>query len=528
MIHLLILIPLLFGLTALFSKGRGVLGLATLATFATLAAALVLALATPLGLEGDFFARSAKIPWLPALGINYAVHFDGVSLLLALVVALMTLCGVIYAGYRIEEAQLPGFLGLVLLMEAGLLGIFAARNLVLFYVFFEATLIPSLFLLGLYGRERRMPAATKFAIFTVFGGLMMLAAIIGVKAYSGAVTFDLADILAKLKTTPLPIEAQTWIFWGFLIGFAVKLPLFPLHSWLPDFHSENHPSGVADLMGTLYKVGAYGIFRFALPLCPEAAHNAQGILLFLAGFTALYAAWIAFAQYDFKRLLAYAGLSHMGLIGLGLFSLHPVGITGALYLLAFQGVYTGALFLASGMIQERFYLIELDAKADKKSDAERIARSLEIGRWRGLAAQAPAFAGLLLVLWFASIGVPGMAGFIGEVSIFVGVYQTSPWAAFLGLLTTVAAAAFALTAYQRVWYEAPSEKIQFPELRNYEYALLVPLVAVLVIFGVYSTPALNMLKPGVAALANNGVFASSLNQSLQSAQRPSINSEVKR
>jgi NADH-quinone oxidoreductase subunit M len=505
-IHLMLLIPLLAGFAVLLSKGKGVWGLGLAASVASFAATLLLALSQPLGLAGEFFNRSFKTEWLPALGINYAVHYDGVSLLFALVVSFMTIFAVLYAGYRVEEQKLPGFIGLVLLMEAGLLGIFGSRNLILFYVFFEATLIPSLFLLGLYGNANRSRAAVKFGIFTVLGGLMMLAAIIGVKAYSGAATFDLADILGQLQKNPLPIGVQTWIFWGFMIGFAVKLPLFPLHVWLPEFHAQNHPSGVADLMGTLYKVGGYGVFRFALPLCPEAAQNAQGILLLLSAFTALYGAWVAFAQYDFKRLLAYAGISHMGLVGLGLFSLHPVGITGSLYLLAFQSIYTGGLFLASGMIQQRLYALE--------SGSNRLEYSLEIGRLRGLAAHAPAFAGLVLVLWFAAIGVPGFAGFIGEVSIFVGVYQASPWMAFLGLLTTVAAAAFALTAFQRTWYETPAEGVEFADLQGFEYQILVPLVVVLTVFGVYSAPALNMLKPSVAALQNYGVYRQTTAQSV--------------
>ncbi len=236
-------------------------------------------------------------------------------------------------------------------MLTGLLGIFAARDLILFYVFFEATLVPSLFMLGLYGRKNRVRALTKMALYTIFGGLLMLVSIIGAKYYTNSPSFDFLELFGR--TRQLDLETQTWLFLGFLAAFAVKLPLFPLHNWLPDFHAENHPSGVADVMGTLYKVGGYGLFRFAIPLFPAAAQNLQWVLMFLAALTALYGAWIAFSSKDFKRLLAYAGLSHMGLVALGMFSLNPIGMAGALFLLAFQGVYSSALFLIVGMLEER-------------------------------------------------------------------------------------------------------------------------------------------------------------------------------
>ncbi len=434
---------------------------------------------------------STVLDWLPGLGVKFAVSTDGVSLLLSLVTALMVPLGLYYLTTR-DDGKLSAFYPLALAMQTGILGIYAARDLILFYVFFEATLIPSLFLLGRYGRAARVKALTTMALYTVFGGLLMLVSIIATRLLSGSPTFLLEDLLRGVRN--IPEWQQVWLFLGFLVAFAVKTPLFPMHAWLPEFHAQNHPSGVADLMGTLYKVGGYGLFRFALPLFPEVAANYQWIWMLLAAFTAIYAAWIAFAQTDFKRLLAYSGISHMGLVALGVFSLHPAGASGAMLLLAFQGIYSSGLFLVVGMLERRFIVLEGGDESKEKA----LDRALEIGRVRGIASSAPAFAGVALLLWFASIGVPGLAGFIGEYSILLGAYQANPWIAALAVTTVIASAAFALTAYQKTWYEEATHSV--PDLSRREWTVLVPIVALVVFFGVYSAPALELVKPVVAQL----------------------------
>ncbi|WP_027480796.1 complex I subunit 4 family protein [Deinococcus pimensis] len=420
-------------------------------------------------------ADLVSVPWVRTLGITYSVELGGVSLLLALVTAFMTLVVLVYTLRAVEN---PGtMLAYVLAMETGLLGIFASRDLVLFYVFFEDALIPALLMLATYGGARRMPALVKFGAYTLFGSLLMLISIIGVKLIGGSPTFALADLLQHRVTG----AAGTWLFLGFLAAMAVKLPLFPLHAWLPDFHEQNHPSGVADAMGTLYKVGGYGLFAFAIPLFPQAAEALRPLLMTLAAFTALYGAWVAFAQTDWKRLLAYAGLSHMGLVGLGIFSLQPIAVTGGLYLLAFQNVYTGALFLAVGMLWQRVGSTDV--------------------RHGGVMTQAPALAGLTMSLWFASIAVPGLAGFVGEFSVLLGAYQVAPWIAFLGGLSTIAAAAYALTAYQRTfWQVRPEGSTRVLDLRGAEWAVLAVPLAAAILFGVYSQPALNLIQPFVRSL----------------------------
>nr|WP_221276861.1 NADH-quinone oxidoreductase subunit M [Deinobacterium chartae] len=440
---------------------------------AVLGAALTLLLGVLIWAGGPL--ATTTLPWVPALGITYSVGLDGISTLLALVTALMTLLALLYAGWRVQNAGT--LLALVLAMETGLIGIFAARDLILFYVFFEGTLLPALLMLAMYGGPRRSYALTKFAIYTIVGSLFMLLAIIGTRLASGAETFALEEILRR----GVPAIAQPWLFLGFVAAFAVKLPIFPLHAWLPDFHEQNHPSGVPDVMGTLYKVGGYGLLRFALPLFPEAARDLQIPLMALAAFTAVYAAWIAFHQNHWKRVLAYAGLSHMGLVALGMFSLNAIATTGAMYLLAFQGIYTGVLFLAVGMLYAR-------------------TGSLEVRRG-GVMEDAPVLSGLTMTLWFATIGVPGLAGFIGEFSILLGAYQVSPWLSFLAGLSIIAAAAYALTAYQRTyWEERPQGAALLSDLSRLEWAILLPAVALTVLFGVYSAPALNLIEPGAQAL----------------------------
>jgi NADH-quinone oxidoreductase subunit M len=485
LIHVFIFLPLVAGLISL------ALPKTTRAAFAVGAGLLNLAL-------GLFIAFGTKLEtmrfvtdWLPFAGVKYAVALDGVSLLLSLITALMVPIGLYYLSTR-DDGKLGGFYSLALIMETGLIGIYTARDLILFYVFFEGTLIPSLFLLGRYGRAARVNALITMALYTVLGGLIMLTSIIAAKLLSGSPTFLIEDL--SRATANLSEGQQVLLFLGFLAALAVKTPIFPLHGWLPEFHAQNHPSGVADLMGTLYKVGGYALFRFATPMFPLAVTNYQWIWMLLAAFTALYGAWIAFAQKDMKRLLAYSGISHMGLVALGVLSLHPAGAAGAMFLLAFQGVYSSALFLVAGMLERRFIVLEGGDETKEKA----LDRAFEIGRVRGLASSAPAFAGVALTLWFASIGVPGLAGFIGEYTILLGAYQTQPWIAAIAIATVIASAAFALTAYQKTWYEEATDSVA--DLSSREWRVLAPILAVVVLFGVYSSPAIKMIEPVVAGL----------------------------
>ncbi|ACO45357.1 NADH-quinone oxidoreductase subunit M [Deinococcus deserti] len=467
MIHLMIFLPVLGSLLLMATPRRW------REEVAGFIAALTLGLGLLIWRAGG--TELFSIPWIDALGVTYSVQLDGVSLALALVTAFMSFIACLYTARRIPN---PGtMLALILGMETGLLGIFAARDLILFYVFFEDALIPALLMLAIYGKDRRMKALVKFAAYTLFGSLLMLVSFIGIKYLGGSPTFALAD----LRANPVQGAMQTWLYIGFLLAMAVKLPLWPLHAWLPDFHEQNHESGIPDVMGTLYKVGGYGIFQFGITLFPDASLELRPILMGLAAFTALYAAWIAFHQTDWKRLLAYAGLSHMGFVALGVFSLNETAVIGAMYLLAFQNLYTGALFLSVGMLQER--IGSLDTRVG------------------GVMTQAGALGGLTMALWFASIAVPGMAGFIGEFSILLGAYQISPWLTFIAGITTIAAAAYALTAFQTTFWQArPLGGVRVADLQHVEWLVLGLPLAVAIFFGIYSAPALNLMQPAVKAV----------------------------
>ncbi|WP_293171105.1 NADH-quinone oxidoreductase subunit M [Oceanithermus sp.] len=465
MIHALIFLPLIFGVLALLkpssARAAGLVG-----SFLT----LLLGVASFGGFLGgaDY---AFQTPLLAEAGVYYAVGWDGVGAVLMLAVVVTTFIALL-AAHDVP----PAMVGLALMMETGLLGLLAAQDLVLFYVFFEATLIPSLLMLGLFGGAGRVRALIKFAIFTLVGSLLMLAGILAVRYLGGAPSFLLSDLLAH----PLGGSAGVWAFVAFLLAFMVKTPLFPLHVWLPDFHAENHPSGLADVMGTLYKVGLFGFFRWTLPLFPEAFALFQPYLLALAALTAVGAAWIAYAQTDWKRLLAYGALSHMGIGALGLFSGTSEGAVGAIFLLAASAVYTGGLFLFAGGLYRRFGTMDLRPTS-------------------GLAKSAPALAALGLVLVLAMVGLPGLSGFPGEFMNLLGAWQASPTWTFVGFLAVIAAAAYALNAYQQVFHNAPERPAADLDAVEWQWGTLATLV--IVFMGVYPKLFTSAILPAAEALA---------------------------
>ncbi|MDQ3458883.1 MAG: NADH-quinone oxidoreductase subunit M [Deinococcota bacterium] len=445
-----LLIPLVAALVVALTRQRRLAGaIAVVASGVTFMAALALG--------GDAGVRMA---WLPGLGIDFYLRPDGADAVLVAVAALVMIPTLAWAAIKVERGA-SAFLALLLAMQAGLNGIFLAKDLVLFYLFWEATLVPSLFLLGVWGRARRREAAMKFLLYAVAGSFLMLVAILAVRPLSGALSYGLEDLLTATRT--LTPATQTWLFVAFALAFAVKLPLWPLHAWLVDFHEENHASGAADVAGTLYKVGGWGFFAWALPLFPEGARALAPPLLFLAAFTAVYAAVIAAQQRDLKRLLAYASLSHMGIVGTGLFGLHLAGLSGAVMLLAAQMLSTGGMFLISGMLYER-------------------RGSFDLEQYGGLAKAAPALAGVSLFVLFAAIGVPGLSNFPGEFMSLLGAYQTSPWLAALATLGVIAAGVYGVNLYQRLyWGEAENGPAR--ELGRAEALILAPIIAGILFFG---------------------------------------------
>ncbi len=445
-----LLLPLLGGLGRIVALG------ATIATF-------VLALRLP-------SAEAVNLPWLPDLGVTFSLSGHGAATVLVAAAALAMIGAVWYGGFRVTH-RTSVFLALLLAMQGFLNGIFLAKDLVIFYVFWEATLIPSLIMLGVWGGSAKRKAVMKYLVYAMGGSLLMLVGIIALKITSGASGFHFDELVAAGPS--LDLNTQLLIFAAFAVAFAVKLPLVPVHSWLIDFHDQNHPSGVADVAGTLYKVGAFGFFAWAIPLLPAAAEAAAPLLLALAAITALYGGVVAVAQTDLKRLLAYASLSHMGIIGVGVFSLQPEGMTGGMLLLAAQMVSTSALFILAGMLGERRGTFELSA-------------------YGGLARSAPFLASIMLFSVFASIGVPGLGNFPGEFLSLLGAWLHTPGWAVVATLTIIAAGIYGVNLYQRLFQgreQRPAADLSFREV-----LALLPFVAGILWFGIAPAAAVSNIE----------------------------------
>jgi len=440
---LMLLFPVVGAALAGILRSR--LGVA--AGFATTIATFVTALFLP-------SSGAVSFTWLPALGLTVTLDPSGARSVL-LLAASLTMIPVVLAASRLDRTQRDTFVALLLVMQASLNGVFLATDLVLTYVFWEATLLPSLFLLGLFGGEHRRGAITKYLIYAFMGSFLMLASILALLPLSGAASYAFTDLLPAARE--LDPVVQTWLFAGFAAAFAVKLPLFPLHSWLIDFHRQNHPSGLADVGGTLYKVGGFGFFAWAIPLLPDGAAAFQPLLLTLAAVTAFWGGLAATQQKDLKSMLAYMSLSHMGIVGVGVFSLTSFGLTGAMFLLAAQMISTGGLFLLSGMLHAR-------------------TGSFAFDRYGGLAKSAPALAGLFLFVLFAAIGVPGLSNFPGEFMSLLGAFEAAPLlGAFAALGSVVAAGVYGVNTFQRLFQGTPGERRA--DVAALDVAILAPVIA---------------------------------------------------
>ncbi len=457
---LLVLLPLVVASVLLFT--RTVRSARVIAWIGALAAFVTATL-----LSGS---ASVQIPWIPGVGAYIAFDPGQAGGVLALIASLVMLPTVLWASLRVET-DTGRFLAALFAMWGGLMGLFLARDLVLFYVFWEFTLLPSLVLLGGWGLAQRRQALLKYLLYAIAGSFAMLLTVAAIRPLAGAESYLFDDLLAA--TANLDGLTQTWLFAGFALAFAVKLPLFPLHHWLIDFHEQNHPSGAADVAGTLYKVGGFGLFAWALPLLPEGARQAAPLLLALGAFTATYGAVIAARQHHLKRLLAYASLSHMGLVAVGLFGLHLAGLSGAMYLLGAQMVTTGGMFLLSGMLHAR-------------------RGSFDTGSYGGMAASAPALAAVTLLVLFASIGVPGLANFPGEFLALLGAFQASSAAGVLAVIAVVAAGVYGVNLYQRL-YQGP-EPTPVADLRPLEVVVLAPIVAATLWLGLAPAPQLRTFE----------------------------------
>lgn len=444
------------------------------------------------GVSGDTaaFRFEQNVNWINAIGARYHVGVDGISLWLVLLTTLLMPISILSSWNSIERRQLS-FYAFLLVLEGAMIGVFVSLDLLVFYLFFEASLVPMFFLIGIWGGERKLYAAIKFFIYTALGSLLMLVGIIALYFYYG--TFDYTAILAQMSAGRTLLEAtgssrtEFWLFLAFAFAFAVKVPLFPFHTWLPDAHTEAPTAGSVILAGVLLKMGAYGLMRFNFTLFPEASRDFAPVMIVLAIIGIIYGALVAMVQPDVKRLVAYSSVSHMGFVVLGLFSFTEQGMQGALYQMLNHGVSTGALFLIVGMIYDRRH-------------------TRQIADFGGLARPMPWFSTFFVIASLSSIGLPMLNGFVGEFLIMLGMWTSDfryAWiATMLAATGVIWAAVYMLWMLQRVVMGRITrpENARLTDLNAREMGLLLPLLVLMLVMGVFPMPFLNRSRASVESV----------------------------
>jgi NADH-quinone oxidoreductase subunit M len=482
----LILIPFIGGVVAVVSARWGS-RLPRWVCLAALAVDLVIALslwghqpASVLpGSTGAWFEDFQR-PWIPQLGISIHLSMDGISLLMVLLSILLGMAAVICSWQEIRERV--GFFHFnVMATLTGIIGVFLATDLILFYVLWEVMLVPMYFLIACWGHENRAYAAVKFFIFTQASGLLMLLAIVGLFFVHGSGTGEYTFDYFALLNTPMSRSTAMWLMLGFFVAFAVKLPAIPFHTWLPDAHTEAPTAGSVILAGLLLKTGAYGLLRFVLPLFPDAVADFASTAMVLAVIGILYGAVLAFAQTDLKRLVAYTSVSHMGFVLLGIFDLNELAMQGAVMQMLCHGISTGALFVLVGGLQERIH-------------------TRDINRMGGLWSTVPRMGGVALFFGLASLGLPGMGNFVGEILVLVGTYERSVMFTIPAVLGLVLAAVYSLGMIMQVFHGPRREEWTMPDLSVREMGLMAVMMAAMLWLGLFPQPVLNTAAEGLKAI----------------------------
>ena len=421
-----------------------------------------------------------NIPWIQVASwnISYYMGIDGLSILLVLLTTFLTPISILSTWEAVQE-RVKDFMVFFLLLEIAMVGVFLAQDLFLFFIFWEFTLVPMYFLIGIWGGPRRMYAAIKFFLYTMAGSILMLLAIIWLGLEGG--TFAVPELIRNLN---IPAGAQTWLFLAFTAAFAIKVPMWPLHSWLPDAHVEAPTAGSVILAGVLLKMGTYGFLRFNIPLFPQAAITFAPWIALLAVIGIIYGAAVSYAQRDAKKLVAYSSVSHLGFVMLGLFALNPQGIQGGILQMVNHGLSTGALFLLVGMIYDRRHTREMDAYG---------------GLWKVM----PVYAVFTLIVTLSSMGLPGLNGFVGEFTILLGAFGSeaigSPWFAGFATLGVILAAVYLLFMFQKLFL-GPVDKEEnrvLLDLNLREVVTIVPLLVFIFWIGLYPRPFFALISPAV-------------------------------
>jgi NADH-quinone oxidoreductase subunit M len=432
----------------------------------------------PASADFQFVERHA---WIPAFGISYAVGVDGISLLLIVLTGFLTPIALL-CSWESVHTRTRAFCMFLLALESAMIGVFVSLDLFLFYVFWDAMLIPMYFLIGIWGYDRRIYASIKFLLYTMAGSVLMLLAILGLAVLHSTQTGSYSFDLLQLYSLSIPSRIQFWFFLAFALAFAIKVPLFPFHTWLPDAHVQAPTAGSVILAGVLLKMGTYGLVRFAFPLFPEAATAFAPYLAFLAVVGIIYGALVAMVQPDMKKLVAYSSVSHLGFVVLGIAAMNTQGVQGAVYQMLNHGISTGGLFLIVGMLSDRRH-------------------TRLISEFGGLKKVTPRLVAAFMIITLSSIGLPGLNGFVGEFLILLGAFAWNPRFAAFAATGVILSAAYMLWMFQRVNYGPVSEKnASLPDLKPREWAILVPIIAMTILMGVLPNLFLRPMAPSIERL----------------------------
>ncbi|MDX6805484.1 NADH-quinone oxidoreductase subunit M [Terrihabitans rhizophilus] len=479
-----IFLPLVGALLLLFMRGndpatlRNVRHIALWTTVVTFVVSLFLL--PGFDASSSDFQFVEKTPWLGDT-INYHLGVDGISLPLVLLTTfLMPLC--ILASWRSVEKRVQEYMIAFLVLETLMIGVFCALDLVLFYLFFEAGLIPMFLIIGIWGGARRVYASFKFFLYTLLGSVLMLLAIMAMYVQAG--TTDIPTLMAF----EFPASMQTWLWLAFFASFAVKMPMWPVHTWLPDAHVEAPTAGSVILAGVLLKMGGYGFIRFSLPMFPDASEFFAPMVLVLSVIAIIYASLVALMQEDIKKLIAYSSVAHMGFVTMGIFSLNRQGIDGAVFQMISHGIVSGALFLCVGVVYDRTH-------------------TREIAAYGGVVNRMPAYAAVFLLFTMANIGLPGTSGFVGEFLSLLGAYQADTWIAFFATTGVILSSAYGLWLFRKViWGVVDKPAIAvLSDLNRREALILAPLIVLTLLFGVWPEPVFNMTSASVQNLIDTSI-----------------------
>ena len=455
---------------------------------------------------GDPWQFVERAEWIPSIGAAYHLGVDGFSVLLILLTTLMGAIAILSSWTAITE-RVKEYYICMLVLQTGMIGAFVSLDFLLFFLFWEVMLVPMYFLIGIWGGGRRLYSAIKFFLYTLVGSVVMLLGILAlyfnyVDPATGQHTFD----ITQLQQYSFPAQLQWWVFLAFFLGFAIKVPMFPFHTWLPDAHTDAPTAGSVILAAVLLKMGTYGFIRFSLPMLPQATHDFVPMMVGLSIVGIVYGALVALAQTDWKRLVAYSSVSHMAMVMLGMFALTPVGLTGSIVQQLNHGISTGALFLIVGIVYERRH-------------------TREISEYGGLSKVMPVFAAVFLVMTMSSIGLPALNGFIGEILILQGVYVVHKMWAAVAASGIVLGAAYMLWLFQRTMFGKVDNPANtgLKDLNAREFATFVPLIALAIWIGLYPTPVLRRLQSSVGRVVVrvNSVYGPAIAKAEADCNRPS-------